>query len=468
MGCNRLYDGGKPLVERLAFQAFGARTPDQKVGAVRPTEFLRQRLGQKGRLVETAFQKPSPVQRDGGDQRVFFQKRSGGTGQPFRRRARNVVPVAMFQCQHHLASVIAIEKDRTALCPGPCNATAIVADFSLVRLARQRRAAEIAGQPLDKRCIAPARATQPEIAAHHVTATDAARRINQLQRRLKLHEPPPIVAPMLTPPKLTNRAALARARTRAAKAPEHFLHAIAADEIKDRLAMVNKSFNAPVIVTGHNDFWQDVIPGARIVADEELIDLEPRAHDLVIHAMALHWAHDPVGQMIQCQRTLEPDGLFLAVLFGGQTLHELRAALGQAEIEITGGLSPRVAPMAEIRDLGALLQRAGFALPVADSVPLTASYESPLHLMRELRAMGEQNALEARLRHFTRRDVIERAAEHYTAAFAEPDGRVRATFELIFLLGWAPDSSQPQPLRPGSAKSRLSEALGAVELPLKD
>ncbi|MDQ2090394.1 SAM-dependent methyltransferase [Marimonas arenosa] len=273
---------------------------------------------------------------------------------------------------------------------------------------------------------------------------------------------------MSPPPKLTDRAALARNRTRAADAPEDFLHALAADEVKDRLAMVNKSFNAPAIVTGHPGFWADVVPGARIVADDEVLDLKPVAHDLLIHAMALHWAGDPVGQMIQCLRALKPDGVFLAILFGGQTLHELRAALGQAEVEITGGLSPRVVPMGEIRDLGGLLQRAGFALPVADSLPLTASYETPLHLMRELRAMGEQNALVNRLKHFTRLSVIRRASELYASAYAEPDGRVRATFELIFLMGWAPDPNQPQPLRPGSAQSRLAEALGTVELPLKD
>lgn len=273
---------------------------------------------------------------------------------------------------------------------------------------------------------------------------------------------------MPTPPKLTDRAALIRNRTRAARAPETFLHGLAADEVKDRLAMVNKSFNQAAIVTGHGDFWSDVVPGARIVADEDLLALEPQTQDLVVHAMALHWAGDPVGQMIQCLRALKPDGLFLAVLFGGQTLHELRAALGQAEVEISGGLSPRVAPMAEIRDLGALLQRAGFAMPVVDSLPLTASYETPLHLMRDLRAMGEQNALADRLRHGTRPSVIRRADELYAQTYAEPDGRVRASFELIFCLGWAPDPSQPQPLRPGSARARLAEALNTVEMPLED
>jgi hypothetical protein len=184
--------------------------------------------------------------------------------------------------------------------------------------------------------------------------------------------------------------------------------------------------------------------------------------------MALHWASDPVGQIIQSRRALRPDGLFLATLFGGQTLHELRAALAAAETEITAGLSPRVAPMAEIRDLGGLLQRAGLALPVADCDRLTVTYATPLHLMRELRAMGEGNALDHRLRRPTRRAVLTRAAEIYTERFALPDGRVPATFEIVHLSGWAPDASQPQPLRPGSATHRLADALGAAETPLKD
>ena len=273
---------------------------------------------------------------------------------------------------------------------------------------------------------------------------------------------------MSHPPKLFDREALIRNRLRAEQQPELFLHRIAADEIQHRLSMVNKAFKDAVIVTGHGDFWCEQMPGMTVIGDDEVLRLTAKAHDLVIHAMALHWANDPVGQMIQCLRALKPDGLFMAVSFGGQTLNELRSALAQAETEITGGLSPRVAPMAEIRDLGALLQRAGLSLPVADSLPLKTSYASPWHLMRELRAMGEPNVMQGRQRQFTRRSVLARAAEIYQAAFPEKDGRVRATFELIFLAGWAPDPSQPQALRPGSAQARLAEALGVEEVRLKD
>jgi SAM-dependent methyltransferase len=267
---------------------------------------------------------------------------------------------------------------------------------------------------------------------------------------------------------MTDRAALLRFRTRAARAPALFLHAEARAEVEERLGMVNRSFTAPAIVTGWPAFWRDLRPDARIVADAAVLDLAPGAHDLVIHAMALHWADDPVGQLVQCRRALRPDGLLLAVLPGGRTLAELRAALAEAEVALTGGLSPRVLPMAEIRDLGALLQRAGLALPVADSVALNASYADALALMRDLRAMGEGNALAARDRRPPPRALFAEAARRYAAAYPAPDGRVRASFELICLTGWAPHASQPQPLRPGSARARLAEALGTEERPLPD
>lgn len=269
-------------------------------------------------------------------------------------------------------------------------------------------------------------------------------------------------------PALTDRLALARYRDRARRKPAFFLHEEALADVQDRLAMVNKSFTSPAIVTPFPEIWKPAFPDAHIVPDDEVLDVREGTHDLVVHAMALHWANDPVGQLIQCRRALRPDGLLLVLALGGQTLTELRAALGQAEVEVTGGLSPRIAPMGEIRDLGALLQRAGLALPVADSAVLRTSYETPLHLMHDLRAMGETNAMTNRIRHATRKAVILRAMELYADAYADSDGRITATFELITLTGWAPDSSQPQPLRPGSAAQRLADALNTVETPLKD
>lgn len=266
-------------------------------------------------------------------------------------------------------------------------------------------------------------------------------------------------------PQLTDRAALMRNRNRA-EPSALFLQEQAADELQERLNEVNRTFTSVAIVTGFPDFWAARYPQATIVADEETLALTPQAHDLVLHTMCLHWANDPVGQLVQTRHALKPDGLLLCAFFGGQTLHELRASLAEAEANVTGGLSPRIAPMGEIRDLGALLQRAGFALPVADSTPLTVSYANAFHLMHDLRKMGENNALAQRIKHATQRNVLTEAACIYADNFRNVDNRVDATFEIITLTGWAPAESQPQPLRPGSAKTRLADALNTSETPL--
>ncbi|MFB2595541.1 class I SAM-dependent methyltransferase [Paracoccus sp. p4-l81] len=270
--------------------------------------------------------------------------------------------------------------------------------------------------------------------------------------------PPPSPRPVA--PALTDRAALDRARARARRiGPALFLHDAAADEIALRLTEVNRTFTRIAIVAAFPEPWQAAFPGARIVADTQVLDLEPGAQDLVIHAMSLHWADDPVGQLVQCRQALRPDGLLIAVFPAGRSLHELRASLAEAEVGTRGGLSPRVLPMGEIRDLGGLLQRAGLALPVADSVPLRVSYRDLFHLARDLRAMGETNALSARPRHATRRALFAQAAAIYAANFPEADGRIAATFDLVFLTGWAPDPSQQQPMRPGSASHSLAAIL---------
>jgi SAM-dependent methyltransferase len=269
---------------------------------------------------------------------------------------------------------------------------------------------------------------------------------------------------MQTPPILTDLAALQRNRARAREslARDPFLHAEAVADVQERLSEVNKAFTAPAVVSPFAEPWQIAFPNARIVSDAETLDLAPAAHDLVIHALGLHWANDPVGQLVQCRRALRPDGLLLALLFGGQTLHELRSALAQAETEVTGGLSPRVLPMADIRDLGGLVQRAGLALPVADGFTKRVMYRDIFHLMHDLRAMGEGNALAARLRRPTGRAVFARAGAIYRGAWGVGD-RIPATFEIITLTGWAPHDSQQQPLRPGSAQTRLADALtGAI------
>jgi SAM-dependent methyltransferase len=260
-------------------------------------------------------------------------------------------------------------------------------------------------------------------------------------------------------PRLTDRAALARNR---ARATDPGLHAMAATEAQERLTEVNRTFTSALVVTPCPQAWG----GFATIPDDPALALTPDTHDLIIHAMCLHWADDPVGQLIQCRRALVPDGLLLAILPGGQTLTELRQALGHAEVQVTGGLSPRVVPMADIRDAGAILQRAGLALPVADSFTRSLHYRDMGHLMADLHAAGEQNALADRLRRPTRRAVLARAAQIYADSFPAPDGRVTATVEIVTLTGWAPAEGQQKPLRPGSAAQRLADALQTGERPL--
>lgn len=388
-------------------------------------------------------------------------------GEPQHRGPDNFLAVAMLERQNQLPTILMIEHGGAARAPWPGDPEAVIAGYRLALiLSGKGDAAQVTGQSGDERRITPAGPTKAEFAFHLGPAQDTAGRINQLQRCLKRNQRHLTFCAMTTP--LTDRAALIRNRARAAAAPVTFLQEAARDEIEDRLALVKKSFRNPAVIRGFEDVWDDFLPGSQVVEDQETLPLEQNGHDLVVHAMCLHWADDPVGQLIQARRALCPDGLFLGVMLGGETLHELRAALAQAEADLFGGLSPRVAPMAEIRDLGALLQRAGFALPVADSVRLTANYASPLRLMRELRFMGEGNALHSRRRTPTSKALFQRAGEIYVESFGDKEGRVPATFEFIVLTGWAPDPSQPQPLRPGSASKRLADALGAEETRLKD
>ncbi|MEE7506302.1 methyltransferase domain-containing protein [Methylobacterium mesophilicum] len=204
--------------------------------------------------------------------------------------------------------------------------------------------------------------------------------------------------------------------------------------------------------------------GELIVGDPEALPLAAASLDLAVSLLALHAVNDLPGTLIQLRRALRPDGLFVGCLLGGATLTELRQSFAQAESEVEGGVSPRVAPFAAVREAGGLLQRAGFALPVADTDTLTVRYADPFGLMRDLRAMGMTNALTERRRTPLRRATLLRTAEIYAERFADPDGRVRATFEVLWLSGWVPHETQQKPLRPGTAKTRLADALGTVEL----
>ncbi len=208
--------------------------------------------------------------------------------------------------------------------------------------------------------------------------------------------------------------------------------------------------------------------GSALAADEEALPFAAASFDAAFSLLGLHWVNDLPGALIQLRRALKPDGLLLAAMFGGDTLIELRQSLMQAEIDTVGGAGPRVSPFADTRDAGGLLQRAGFALPVVDADTVSVTYADPLALMRDLRGMGETNALIDRPRRALRRDTFTRAAEIYRDRFAGADGRIPATFQVITLTAWAPAPSQQQPLAPGTAKSRLADALDSEEMPAGD
>lgn len=203
--------------------------------------------------------------------------------------------------------------------------------------------------------------------------------------------------------------------------------------------------------------------GPAAAVDEEALPFADGSLDAVFGALSLHWVNDLPGALSQIRRALKPDGLLLAAMLGGDTLVELRDALYEAETEVTGGVSPRVSPFADLRDAAGLLQRAGFALPVADADTIPVTYQTAFHLMRDLKGMGESNAVLERRRQPSPRALFARAAEIYAARFAAPDGRVPARFQVLYLTAWAPSADQPKPLRPGSATARLAGALGQAE-----
>jgi SAM-dependent methyltransferase len=200
-----------------------------------------------------------------------------------------------------------------------------------------------------------------------------------------------------------------------------------------------------------------------IAGDEELLPFADEKFDLIVSALSLQWVNDLPGTLVQIRRILKPDGLLLAALIGGESLNELRASFAAAEAELTGGASPRVSPFVEVRSLGALLQRAGYALPVVDSDRHIVRYRDPFKLFSDLRRMGATNALTERSRKPLTRKILARAAEIYAQRFSDPDGRLRATFDVLWISGWSPHASQQQPLKPGSAKARLADALGVKE-----
>lgn len=287
---------------------------------------------------------------------------------------------------------------------------------------------------------------------------------------------------MTDSPIVFDRSLRRRRRFRAATLPPvDFLLDHVAGELADRLGMVLRRFDISVDLGTPGDAVRaalrkldavgtivgaDVIARGRpfVIADEEALPFRDASLDLVVSGLALHFANDLPGVLAQIRRALKPDGLFVAALLGGETLTELRQSFAGAESEIEGGASPRVAPFADLRQVGALLQRAGFALPVIDVERVTVRYNAVFDLVQDLRRMGASNALVARRRVPLRRATLMRMADIYAQRFADADGRIRATFDILWLSGWAPHPDQQQPLKPGSAKARLADAIGAREI----
>ena len=271
-------------------------------------------------------------------------------------------------------------------------------------------------------------------------------------------------------------------RARAGFAEAAFLHKRSAADLADRLEAIPRRFERALVLGGGGLFaaelkerpeltsrigeiWEADVASGDVQLDPERLPFAENAFDLIVSPLMLHWVNDLPGALIQIRRALRPDGLMLASLFGGQTLQELRLVLIEAESEITGGAGPRVAPFAELQDISALLQRTGFALPAADRDVVTVHYGEAMRLLADLRAMGETAALRQRSPRALSTRILARAFEIYAERHADAESRIRATFEIFTATGWAPHESQPKPLKPGSAKMRLADALGVEEKP---
>ncbi|MZR29020.1 methyltransferase domain-containing protein [Sneathiella litorea] len=290
----------------------------------------------------------------------------------------------------------------------------------------------------------------------------------------------------LLPPEqvIFDRKLVANHRNRAARLdwPRHrFLFDEIAGRLAERLLDINHSFSLALDLGGRDGMFGEKLLAMKkvdrvirtdlsaemldkatepsVVADEEFLPFKENSFDLVGSVLGLHWTNDLPGALSQIAKSLKPNGLFLGALFGIDSLQELKACLIEAESEIKGGVSPRISPFTEVRDAGALLQRAGLALPVTDVDVITLKYEHPFALMQELRGMGETNALIERQKHFTQRRILLRAAELYIENYADADGRVPATFQVIYMSGWAPHESQQKPIARGSGKVNLRDYL---------
>lgn len=461
-------------------------------------------LGDQRRLVEASCPQPRPVQRHRNDDIGVVQQCAASTHRPRREQGHQIVAVAVLQFQDQRPCRVVIQHRRPGAFEGRWPFGAVEAHRRIAEIEFERATTACAHRIGDERDPRPTIGTQRRRRIDLGAAQTAMRRQGYIQqspaqdadkrgRRFRRwvggvggrgHS-----GSMTDDIAVFNRALVRTRRDRhAAGLREYdFLVREIADRLVDRLDDVTRRFPIALDLGCRGGLIGDVLAGrggietliqtdlsramadrARphgpvCVADEEALPFADASLDLVISSLALHWVNDLPGTLIQVCRALRPDGLLLAALFGGETLYELRAALADAELETTGGVSPRVSPFADVRDLGALMQRAGFALPVVDAETITVSYAEPLSLMRDLRGMAESNAVAQRRSEPLRRVTLMRACERYAEVHSDADGRIPATFQILFLTGWAPAPSQPKALKPGQAAARLAEALGAEE-----
>lgn len=473
------------------------------------------RLGQQASLVVSAHEEPGPMQRHRYDQVRLGNKFGAGAHHPTGEGGGGFGTVAMLETEDRTAAGIVVGQRGPG--PGERRRLAHAGAAQRVRsgIVLERQAASGAPGWRQEPQRRPTRDAGRARFVHEDAADEALRRQHQIEREpggplqrtgLDLWRLWAIqdgggmchITSMSDSMTVFNRRHVRRHRDRAARAPDDasFLIREVAGRLVERLDDVIRKFPMALdlgcrdgevgrLLAGRGgvetlvqcDFSVAMAEAAArrgltgalgLAADEEALPFVDGAFDLILSAGGLHWVNDLPGTLLQVRRALKPDGLFLAAMFGGDTLKELRQALADAEIAGEGGLSPRVSPFADVEDLGGLLQRAGFRLPVVDRDTITVSYGDPMRLMADLAAMGESNASAHRRQGMTRRATLARAAERYRELFQDKDGRMPATFQVIYLTAWAPGPDQPKALRPGSAKTRLADALGTVEIPAGD
>ena len=481
-----------------------------------------QRMRQKRRLVVAPAPKTRPVEWDRGNDIRIRHKVRAGTGQPTTERRCRFGTVGMLEAQNQIPAVFVISKNRAGAlkqrrAADAGRAKSLIADLELKRHAAmpahgrpQKRHALPALMAKTARLVDDHAAPQAMGRQNNVEQPAAGReqaggrgtvRVTAAQGNVYAGRTICHTGTMTDTIHVFNRGKVRAHRERAAASfDEHdFLFEETADRLADRLDDITHKFPLTLDLGCHGGEMGRQIFGARtmgrggierlvqadlspamarrardkgaagmpaLALDEEFLPFAEQTFDAVISNLSLHWVNDLPGALLQVRKALKPDGLFLASMLGGGTLAELRECLAEAEIAVTGGLSPRVSPFADVRDLGGLLQRAGFALPVVDADVLTVSYETPMKLLYDLRGMGESNAVAEAKAGLARRDVIAQAMALYEERHLDGDNRFPASFQILTLTAWAPAPTQQQALRPGSAQTRLADALGGEEVGL--